>query len=232
MNQENMNSNNLGQNNIQTNNINLPGYEPNKMPAQPNSNITPSKMPSNVNITPNVVNMSNNINQINSQQINPNIINTSKKKGGNIILFVVLILIAAFIYFIDDILLYFNQNFIPVVENKVYENASANLIDGYIKIDENNAYIKIKSIKFDNVRKGSDNTIYLNYSSDKNYSNSNNLNIYIDFYNSNKELVKSEKFNVFGSIETQVSRQYKVKFTEQVYNDVYYVKIDTKSEGK
>jgi hypothetical protein len=163
-----------------------------------------------------------------------NVINTGKKRGGHLFLFIVIILIGLFIYFIDDVLAYFNQNFTPVVDTKADENGSANLIDGYIKINSgDSSYIKIKGIKFHSLKKGEDKAIFISYISDKTYSNSNSLNIAIELYNENKEKLLSEKFNVVGTIEAITLRQYKILVDNNTYDSTVYalVKIET-NEGK
>lgn len=202
--------------------------QPTPMPASPQTNVVnPTPMPASpqtnvVNPTP----MTNTVTP-NTQ----NVINTSKKRGGHVLLFIAIILIAAFIYYIDDVLAYFNQNFTPVVDGKIPDSGEANLIDGYIKIDDLSAYIKLNSVKFSNVKKNIDNSIVLSYVSDRNYATTNALNINIVIYNSNREQIYIEKFNVAGSIDAEVNRQYKIKLEESKYKDAYYVLVTNKSEG-
>ena len=156
------------------------------------------------------------------------IINTGNKRTSSIGWFILIILIGAFIYFIDDILAYFNQSFSPVIKNEVTESGEANLVDGYIKIDTTNSYIKLKSIRFNNVKKSTNNSVYITYISDKNYTASLPLGIVIELYNQNKEKIYSEDFNAYGSIEANVSRQYKLNLEESIYNDAYYCLIKLK----
>lgn len=157
------------------------------------------------------------------------IINTGNKKTISIVWFLLVILMGVFIYYIDDILAYFNQNFTPVVkEDTLSETGSANLVDGFIKIDTTNSYIKVKSIRFNNVKKGDNNAIFISYLSDKNYSAALPLGIVIEFYDQNKEKIYEEDFNVFGSIESSKTRQYKISLEEKKYNNAYYCLIKTK----
>lgn len=199
---------------------------PTPMPANPQEVVTPTPMPANPqNNVVNPIPLSNNPVAQNVVTPKQNVINTSKKRSNHIFLFIVIILIALFIYYIDDVLVYFNQNFTPVIRSDIKENASANLIDGYIKINEENAYIKLKGIKFSNVKKNSDNAIFLTYISDRNYSNVGSLSLHIKIYNNEKEQIYNEIFNISGSIEANVSRQYKIILDEEKYNNAYYALI-------
>ena len=199
---------------------------PTPMPANPQEVVTPTPIPANPqNNVVNPIPLSNNPVAQNVVTPKQNVINTSKKRSNHIFLFIVIILIALFIYYIDDVLVYFNQNFTPVIRSDIKENASANLIDGYIKINEENAYIKLKGIKFSNVKKNSDNAIFLTYISDRNYSNVGSLSLHIKIYNNEKEQIYNEIFNISGSIEANVSRQYKIILDEEKYNNAYYALI-------
>lgn len=199
---------------------------PTPMPANPQEVVTPTPMPANPqNNVVNPIPLSNNPVAQNVVTPKQNVINTSKKRSNHIFLFIVIILIALFIYYIDDVLVYFNQNFTPVIRSDIKENASANLIDGYIKINEENAYIKLKGIKFSNVKKNSENAIFLTYISDRNYSNVGSLSLHIKIYNNEKEQIYNEIFNISGSIEANVSRQYKIILDEEKYNNAYYALI-------
>ena len=128
------------------------------------------------------------------------------------------------------ILAYFNQNHSPVVDTKIKENASANLIDDkYMKLNEENSYIKLKGIKFNNVRKSIDDTVVISYASDKNYSNVSNLKLMIELYDETKSLIYSEQFNVFGTIESGTTRQYKISLKTEVYDKVFYASVAEKT---
>ena len=191
-----------------------------------------------VNPNMNIQNLENkqvNTNQMNTQNVRPQenvvkpvqTVNTNNKKTSNIIWFIIVILVGVFIYFIDDILAYFNQSFSPVIESKTSENGSANLIDGFIKIGNTNSYIKLKSIRFYNVKK-SNNALFISYISDKNYTASLPLEIVIELYNESKEKIYEEDFNVYGSIESNTSRQYKITLEDNTLNNAYYCLIKTK----
>lgn len=190
--------------------------------------------------TSSVVNASNNtvnvkINEPKKEEISDTVvptetvINTGNKKTISVIWFLLVIAMGAFIYYIDDILAYFNQNFTPVIkDDKTSESGSDNLVDGFIKIDTTNSYIKLKGIRFNNVKKGNNNSIFISYVSDKNYTASLPLGIVIEIYDQNKEKIYNEDFNVFGSIESNKARQYKLSLEENIYNNAYYCLIKTK----
>ncbi len=186
-------------------------------PVQPTQVVTPNQVVQPVQ-TP-----------VNTQQsvVAPtqNVIMTGKKKSSAAFIFIAAVIVGAFIYFIDDILSYFNQNFSPVTENAEVESASSNLVNGMIKIGDQSSYIKLKFIRFYNVKKSTNNQIFISYISDKNYNNSNDLNIDLQLFDSNKEKIYEEKFSITGSIESNTTRQYKLIVDETVYNNSTYVLI-------
>lgn len=232
-------------NNDSQNNVNMGGNTQGQTTI-PNPNVTTNVTPNNnvqSNVTvPPVVNPTSvpPVNQ-NTPVVNPNVpnnesvveptqnvINTSKKRSSNIVWFIVIIMVGVFIYFIDEILAYFNQSFTPVVVTELSENGSSNLTDGFMKLDTSNSYIKVKSIRFNNVKRGNGNAIFISYISDKNYTASLPLGIVIELYNESKTKIHSEDFNVVGSIESNVSRQYKLNVSEDVYKDAFYCLVKTK----
>ncbi len=158
-----------------------------------------------------------------------NVVNTNKKSGGNIFLFIVIIIIGAFVYKIDDVLNYFNQRHSPTPETTIKENTSDDLEGGYLVVGSSTGYIKLKSIKFSNFRKSDSSYVYFDYLSDRNYGIQNNLNLEIQLFDSNKTMIYSEDFNVNGSIESLLTRQYKILLEQEKYDKVYYALVVEKN---
>lgn len=156
------------------------------------------------------------------------VINTSHKKSSNVFMFIMIILIIVFIYKIDDIIAYFDNNFAPTVKDTVDNTTSSNLVDGFIVMNENNSFIKVEKIKFYNFKKSNDNISY-NYVSDKKYKTTDSLAIYIEIYNINKELLYKELVSI-KDIETDTIRLNNIKVTNDVYQDAYYILVKTYTE--
>lgn len=166
---------------------------------------------------------------VNTQNIvapTENVINTSKKKSGNIFLIIAIIIIVLFVYYIDEVLLYFNQNFVPATETQVEESGGARLVNGLLQINSNDsAYIKVKSIKFHTFKKDAKNKFIISYLADRNYSNPSTLNLMIELYNKDKEKIYEEKFNPVGAIEALKLRQYQITVTSEIYENALYVLV-------
>lgn len=156
------------------------------------------------------------------------VINTSRKKSSNIFMFIIIILIIVFIYKIDDVIAYFDNNFAPIVSDRVENTTSSNLVDGFIVMNENNSFIKVEKIKFYNFKKSNGEIVY-NYVSDKKYKTTDSLGIYIEIYNIEKELLYKELVNI-SDIETDAIRTNNMKVTNDVYQDAYYILVKTYSE--
>ena len=155
------------------------------------------------------------------------IISTYKKKSSNTILYILVILLIIFVLFMDNILEFVNKNILNVVPNN--PNTSENLIDGYLKLEEKTGYIKVNNIKYYNIKKSNDTNIILNYESYKNSSNIDTEGIYIELYNSNKEILNRTLFNP-SKIEKDVVRTFTFEVTNDVYTDAYYALVKTYNE--
>lgn len=205
-------SNSNGVNTTQANEVNL---------NQINTTVNENSI--NLNETLNELNISNEVAPVETE-----VINTSHKKSSNIFMFIIIILIIVFIYKIDDVIAYFDNNFSPVIDDTVDNTSSSNLVDGFIVMNENNSFIKVEKIKFYNFVK-SNNEITYNYVSDKKYKTTDSLGIYIEIYNINKELLYKELVNI-SNIETDTIRLNRMKVTNDVYQDAYYILVKTYSE--
>ena len=193
--------------------------------------VNPTNMQvSNTNITEEVV-VDNSIPSA-SNSSEPTVINTSKKKTSSIIVIVFVILLIAFVLNIDKVIEYYEQY---MSTGTLINNNSAsnnNLINGFLQIDDSSTNIKVSDIRFYNFRKSNNNAITFNYESSTKYNESSNLNIYIELYNSNKELLYKELFNTENIIEKDTVRIYTMMLDSYVYQNAFYglVKVYTEEE--
>lgn len=213
--QSNINETNLSSSNTQANNNSSSQVNEVKLDSTNTIN--------EVNVTPNAT-----LNELSPSNKETEIINTSHKKSSNIFMFIVIILIIIFIYKIDDVIAYFDNNFSPTINDTVDNTSSSNLVNGFIVMNENNSFIKVEKIKFYNFVK-SNNEITYNYVSDKKYKTTDSLGIYIEIYNINKELLYKELVNI-SNIETDTIRLNSMKVTNDVYQEAYYILVKTYSE--
>ena len=230
-----------------------------QMPSKPND-VKPVNVPANgTNINPTPMNSSNN--QPNQNTVNPNEVildkpkqdetnsvvevatlnssvapitevNTNKKKSGNFLFFLVIIILLVITFYLDNVVDYLTEDNYKFLNGITNEASSGNLVNGFIKVSEETSFIKIEKIKFYNFKQTTKNTIAFDYVSSKNISNPQNLEIYIEIYNSNQELLYKELFNPNEKIETDVVSQYKMQVSDDAYSLVFYakVKVYTKEE--
>lgn len=216
------NSNIIGQGTTQTPNQNT-AANPN---VSPNANINANQAP--INNAP----TNNNVAQVQVPEqeivITPiiNEINTSKKQSSNTPFFIVLFLIIICVLFSDKII-----NFVTNGELNIGKNntVSSNLINGYIKINDKDNYMTSNNIKFYNFRTSTD-SILLNYMPSQNISNVNKLNIYIELYTSNEELIDIIKFIPEEELEDGIISVYTIKLDNYISKNAYYAKINTRNE--
>ena len=160
-----------------------------------------------------------------SEISNQAVINTQKSKTSNTIIIVLLIIMAGGVFFIDDILGFFNTNFAPSIKDNKEEELSNNLIDGYIKLGDPVAYMKTGGIKFYNFSLSETNKVILSFLSDKKLDETSSLGYYIVLYNSEKEITYKELFSIPKKIEANEVSQYKISLDVDVYEDSKYAKI-------
>ena len=153
------------------------------------------------------------------------VINTQKSKTSNTIIIVLLIIMAGCVFFIDDILGYFNTSFAPSIKDNKEEELSNNLIDGYIKLGDPVAYMKTGGIKFYNFSLRETNKVILSFLSDKKLDETDTLGYYIVLYNSEKEITYKELFSIPKKVEANEVSQYKISLDVDVYEDSKYAKI-------
>ena len=127
-----------------------------------------------------------------SEIANQAVINTQKSKSSNVIIIIILLIIAGCVYFIDDILAYFNTNFAPTIKENKEEELSNNLIDGYIKLGTPDSYMKTGGIKYYNFSLSETNKLILSFVSDKKLDETSSLGYYIVLYNNDKQITYKE----------------------------------------
>ncbi len=159
-------------------------------------------------------------------------VNTNKKKSGNFLFFLVIIILLVITFYLDNVVDFLTEDNYKFLNGITNEATSGNLVNGFIKVSEETSFVKLEKIKFYNFKQTTKNTIAFDYVSSKNISNPQNLEIYIEIYNSNQELLYKELFNPNEKIDSDVVSQYKMNVSDDTYLSVFYakVKIYTKDE--
>ena len=155
-----------------------------------------------------------------------------KNSASNAVLIIFLILLIAFVLNIDTIISMYDQyKDSKNIVNPANKNTN-NLTDGYILINENTSSIRLKDIKFYNFRKSQGKGITFSYEALAKYDNPSSLEIYVEIYNSEKEILYKELFNPNQKIEKDTVRTYTLNVDDDIFNNAFYalVKIYTDEE--
>lgn len=167
-------------------------------------------------------------------------VNASSKKTSNAIIFILIVILALVIYFLNDIFYFYENKISPLFSDNLKNDNSTtnnndngfNLVDGFIKIGEVSSYIKLKGIKFYNFRKSdSGKYISFNYLSSLKYTDIKKEDIYIELYNSNKEILYKELFSSDDKIEIDSVSTYKINITDDVSYALIKVYTDKEKES-
>ena len=196
---------------------------PTPMP-QTNEPVTPTPMPApadpNAKVEP--INMTSN----QPQAADVTVINNTKTKTSHIGVFIIAVVLILFVINVDKIVSLYDQYMKPS-SLTTNNNSSDNLSDGYIPIGESSSSKKEKEITFNHFVKGEGNTLKFNYNSSVNYINPSTLNIYIEIYNSNKQLIYVGSFKPETSIESNSVSQYSMPLDSDIYNKASFVIVKT-----
>ena len=193
------------------------------MNTQPSTPQPTVQTPPQSTVTPPVPNF-NNSNEV-------SVINTTKKKTSNVILIIFLLLLIVFVYKIDVVIKYY-ENYVKTgsLKGDTETTDTDNLVNGYILINDSTGSMKMESINFYNFRKVENTTLSFNYLSSVDYTNSSSLKLYVEIYNSEKELLYKEQFNTVGNIEKDSVRIYSINIDNYVYTYGYYALIKKYTE--
>lgn len=161
--------------------------------------------------------------------IDPNnqVIDTDKKESkGSIGIFVIVGLLFVVLMFSDTIMGFFdNPSSFINGGNDLSANESSNLVDGFILIDSD-GYIKVSNVKFYNFKKAGNNELLINYVSYENIKDVKALKIYVEIYDSAKDLIHKQVFNTNSNkLDIDALSPYSMKVTSDVYEAAYYSKV-------
>lgn len=157
----------------------------------------------------------------------PQVINTVKSKGSNFILFLVIIILVAFAVNIDKVA-EMVDNYMKTGSLTSTTVTPDNTTGGFIKIDESSSSMKISEINFYNFRKNiSDLTISFNFESFAAYEDSKTLNLYIELYNADKDLLYKELFDTKEKIDKNTTSNYTMKLDSDVHEEAFYALVKT-----
>lgn len=211
---------------------------PTPMPASPVVNTTPTQMPSpqanmaansgqamkNPNATIPSVNMSAPTPTMQDTQ-NVEVINTKKVSTSNVGVFIIVILLILFIFNVDKLASLYDKYMVSS-SLTTNNNSSDNLSSGYIQIGEASSSKKVNDITFNNFKKTGNNLITFNYNSAYSYEVGQSLGIYIELYDSSKQLLYRTSFMPTVKIDKDTTIQHEISLpSDKLYSGSYYANV-------
>ncbi len=154
------------------------------------------------------------------------VIETGKKnKASNAVLIIFLVLLILFVFNIDTVISIYEQfkesNNVTNPNNK----DTNNLTDGFILINDNTSFQKLNDIKFYNFRKSQGTGITFSYEVLAKIDDAKSLEIYIELYNSEKEIIYKGLYNPTQKLEKDTVRTYTINVEDYIYDNAFYALV-------
>lgn len=157
------------------------------------------------------------------------VIDTVKKRTSNVILIFLIIGLVVFVMYLDPIIEFVEKNIIATNPQDSGEIINDNSLNGYIQLGDRTSYIQLKDIKFNNFVTSGDGKIILNYTALKDYKDASTLDIYIELYDNEKELLKRFLFDV-KETEFNVTRTFILEVDNEIFSFAKYASVKIYSD--
>lgn len=161
---------------------------------------------------------------LNSEDVTVISTNRGKKGGGAVVIVIVLALIF-FVLNIDKAEDIYNKY---IKDYILFDKSGAkvdNLNGGFIQVDDPNSFDTLDGVKFYNFNTLEKNKLALNYKSDTDQKDASNLDIYIEIYDVNKDLIYKELFDPKKEVKKNTVREYNIELSSDIYEKIKYAKI-------
>ena len=153
------------------------------------------------------------------------IVNTLEQRNEFKIALIIGISVIIFALLLPTITSIFTKDSIFSYTDKVNEIVNDKTINGMLELNKEEGSITAKRVKFYSPRKSTNNQISVTYLPETGFNDVDSLNLYIEIYNSNKELITRVKFTNITKLERKVQGSYKINLNETIYKEAKYFKI-------
>lgn len=153
------------------------------------------------------------------------VVNTLENRKENRVLFIILGVVVIFAFSLPFLSNLFSKTSIMQYNNNLDDINANNTKGGFIEIDNEEGNITAKKIKFYNIRKKTKNIVSVTYLPESGIKNVNDLNIYIELYNSNKIIINRTKFTSKEELGRKVQGTFKIELNETIYKEATYAKV-------
>lgn len=159
------------------------------------------------------------------QEKKQKVINTLEKRKEKRILIFFGILTCCVPIILPTLTAFFKQDSMDNYKMTMQNAKKIKTVDGYMLINNNQSSSVVEKIEFYNVRKNS-NKISFAYEPNTKIDNLKSLNLYVEIYNKNKEIIYRELFNPVDTIEKGKIKRYSKSLNAYTFNNAYYIKIN------
>lgn len=151
--------------------------------------------------------------------------NEKKKQSSDFIIVVIVIIMIIGVIFIDEIMIFIQNNILQTPPSGVIDANSENLSDGYITINDEKSSITLEdTVKFYNFKKyGDDFAIRLNYTTLKDIKNISEKGYYIEIYNVEKKVLYKELLSKTEKHSKSSTYTYEIILDSNVFEEATYV---------
>ncbi len=151
--------------------------------------------------------------------------NTLVTRKENRIIFIIIAALFLVVFLLPTLTSWFQRNSIFSYSDKVEEIVNNNTIDGMLEVGKEEGSITVKKIRFYNAAKRTNNQISLIYLPETEIKNVNNMEIYIELYNSSKNVIYRTKFTSDKKLERKVQGIFTMPVNEMIYKEATYIKV-------
>lgn len=156
---------------------------------------------------------------------NDKVVNTLEQRKEFKIAIFIGIGVLLFALLLPKITSIFTKDSIFTYTDEVNEIVNNKTVDGMLIIGKEEGSITAKKVKFYNPLKRTNNQISVTYLPDTGINDVDKLNLYVEIYNSNKNLISRVKFTNIEKLERKVQGNYKIDMNETIYKEAEYLKV-------
>lgn len=157
--------------------------------------------------------------------LNTNTKNKNEERKENRILLIILVIVILIVILLPQLTSWINKKSVFSYTDTVEDIINTKTVDGMLPIGETEGTITAKKIRFYNPDKKTNNEISIIYLPETGIKNVNELNIYIELFNSNKTIIHRTKFTNSQNLERKVQGIYRFKVNETIYKEAKYAKV-------
>lgn len=163
---------------------------------------------------------------------NDKVVNTLEQRKEFKIAIIIGVGVLLFALLLPKITSIFTKDSIFTYTDEVNDVVNNKTVDGMLEIGKEEGSITAKKVKFYNPLKRTNNQISVTYLPNIGINDVDGLNLYVEIYNSNKNLIARVKFTNIEKLDRKVQGNYKIDMNETLYKEAEYLKVTIIKDGE